>query len=204
VKIHKTSHVLIPIWWKNGGDGVLSTMSNLYNVFHCHIIWVIRWKKTMKKNKKQRNEQPWTLVQTLVLQTMKLFLKKIQTNCFPSKLVPFSMNHNLICLQPKPLSKGLGTNLKFFTNGNVQFHWALFLGPLSKMALSLWHHILGLENVAPKKPPLKKRGHQFAIKLQLDFLSYKFGFPFNCVDSNIFDALSCLWYAYFILIIKYW
>jgi len=129
---------------------------------------------------------------------------KIQTNCFPSKLVPFSMNHNLICLQPKPLTKGLGTNLKFFTNGNVQFHWALFLGPLLKMALSLWHHILGLENVAPKKPPLKKWGHQFATKLQLDFLSYKFGLPFNCVDSNIFNALSCLWYAYFILIIKYW
>ncbi len=82
VKIHKTTLVLIPIWWKNGGDGVLSTMSNLYNVFHCHIIWIIRWKKTMKKKKKQRNEQPWTLVQTLVLQTMKLFFFKSRPTVF--------------------------------------------------------------------------------------------------------------------------
>jgi hypothetical protein len=46
------------------------------------------------------------------------------------------LNHNLICLGFGHLSKGLGTNLKFVTNKNVQFHWPLLLGPLSKVALN--------------------------------------------------------------------
>jgi len=35
------------------------------------------------------------------------------------------------------LFKGLGTNLKLLTIRNVRFHWNLFLGPLSKVALNL-------------------------------------------------------------------
>jgi hypothetical protein len=46
------------------------------------------------------------------------------------------INHNLICLGFGPSSKGLGVILKFLTNRNVQFHWTLLLGPLSKVALN--------------------------------------------------------------------
>jgi hypothetical protein len=51
--------------------------------------------------------------------------------------MPCKLNHNLICLSPEPLSKGLGTILKLLTNRNAQFHWTLLLGPLSKVALSV-------------------------------------------------------------------
>jgi hypothetical protein len=97
-------------------------------------------KKTMKKNKKQKNEQPQTLAYTLVLQTMSspissfYFSKPIG---FPSKMMPCKLNHNLICLGLEFLSEGLGTNLKLLTNRNAQFHWTLLLGPLSKVALSV-------------------------------------------------------------------
>ncbi len=88
----------------------------------------------------QEEKKPWTLAYILVLQTMSSPL-----NCFfwfgpigvPSKMMPCTLNHNLICLGLGPLSKGLGTNLKFLTNRNAQFHWTLLLGPLSKVALRL-------------------------------------------------------------------
>jgi hypothetical protein len=51
--------------------------------------------------------------------------------------MPCKPNHNLICLSPESLSKGLGTNLKLLTNRNAQFHWTLLLGALSTVALSV-------------------------------------------------------------------
>jgi hypothetical protein len=100
----------------------------------------------MEESKKQKNEQPWTLTYTLVLQTMSYPLSSFffcLDQLVPSKMMPCKLNHNLICLNLVSLSKGLGTNLKFLTNRNAQFHWTLFLGPLSKVGLSLvcekWH-----------------------------------------------------------------
>jgi hypothetical protein len=55
---------------------------------------------------------------------------------FLSKMMSCILNHNLICLSPGPLSKGLGTNLKLLTNRNAQFHWTLLFGPLTEVALS--------------------------------------------------------------------
>jgi hypothetical protein len=94
----------------------------------------------LKKRKKQRNEQPWTLVYTLILQTMSCPFK-----CyfwfgpidFPSKMMSCRLNHNLIRFGLGPLSKCLGTNLKLSTNKNVWVHWTLLLGPLSKMVLNI-------------------------------------------------------------------
>jgi hypothetical protein len=54
---------------------------------------------------------------------------------FPSKMMPCKLNHNLICFDLEPLSKGLGTNLKLLTNRKNQFHWTLLLGPLVKVAI---------------------------------------------------------------------
>jgi hypothetical protein len=51
---------------------------------------------------------------------------------FPSKMMPCKSQFDYFGLGPS--SKGLGTNLKFLTNRNAQFHWTLFLGPLSKVA----------------------------------------------------------------------
>ncbi len=122
---------------KNGGASVLSTMSSIHSM---STILNKGKKKTMKKNKKQKNEQPQTLAYTLVLQTMSspissfFFSKPIG---FPSKMMPCKLNHNLICLGLEFLSEGLGTNLKLLTNRNAQFHWTLLLGPLSKVALSV-------------------------------------------------------------------
>jgi len=94
-------------------------------------------KKIMERNKKERNWQPWTLIYTLVFQTMSFPLNifyLFKPIGFPSKMVPCKLNHHLICLDPRPLFKGLGTNLKFLTNRNVRFHWTLLLRPLTKVA----------------------------------------------------------------------
>jgi hypothetical protein len=129
---------------KNGGVGVLSTMPSIHKyVFQFHRIWTTRVKENNEeeqKTKRQKNEQPWTLAYTLVLQTMSFPL-----SCcfwfgpigFPSKMMPCRLNHNSICLGPRSLSKVLGTNLKLLTNKNAWFHWALILGPLSKVALRI-------------------------------------------------------------------
>jgi len=85
-------------------------------------------KKKGKKNckkKKKKHEQPWTLIYTLVLQTMSFPLSSFfwfTPIGFLSKMMPCKLNHNFICLGPRPLSKGLVTNLKLLTNKNVQFH----------------------------------------------------------------------------------
>jgi hypothetical protein len=66
---------------------------------------------------------------TLVLQTMSYPLSSFfgsRPISFPSKLMSCRLNHDLICLGPRPLSKGLGTNLKLLTNSNARFH-----GPFS-------------------------------------------------------------------------
>jgi hypothetical protein len=96
-------------------------------------------KRNMRK-KKWKNEQPWTLACTLVLQTMTspwrgVFFLSISIN-FPSKMMPCKLNHNLICLCIGSLSIGLETDLKLLTNRNVQFHWTLLLEPLSKVPLT--------------------------------------------------------------------
>jgi hypothetical protein len=124
---------------KNGGVGVLSTMSSIHKcIFHSHRIWTTRVKKNNEEE--QKNEQPWTLAYTLVLHTM-----SFPWSCFfwfgpigfPSKMMPCRLNHNLICLGPRPLSKVLGTSLKLLTNRNAWFHWAPVLGPLFKVALKI-------------------------------------------------------------------
>jgi hypothetical protein len=74
---------------------------------------------------------------TLVLQTMSSPLSSFfgsRPISFPSKLMSCRLNHDLICLGPRPLSKGLGTNLKLLTNSNARFHGTFLLGPLSKVA----------------------------------------------------------------------
>jgi hypothetical protein len=79
----------------------------------------------MEKNKKERNEQPWTLPYTLVFQTISSplsFFFWYGSIGFPSKMMPCKLNHNLICLGLGPSSEGLGINLKLLTNRNVQFH----------------------------------------------------------------------------------
>jgi hypothetical protein len=76
----------------------------------------------------------------LILKTMSSLLSSFFLSKpigFPSKIMSFKLNHNFICLRLGPLSKSLGTNLKFFTNRNVWFHWTLLLQPLSKVALKL-------------------------------------------------------------------
>jgi len=52
----------------------------------------------------------------------------------PSKTMPCKLNHNLICLGHVPSSKGLATNR------NVQFHWTLLLGAMSKVVLKNFQH----------------------------------------------------------------
>ncbi len=89
---------------------------------------------------KKKNEHPWTLGYTLVLKShelsFKLFFFVVQTNWFPSRMMPWKLKQNLNCLSLGPLFKGLGTNLKLLTNMNAQFHWTLLLGSLSKVTLS--------------------------------------------------------------------
>jgi hypothetical protein len=110
-------------------------MSSIHKcVSHFHKIWTRRIKEN-KGEKNKKNEQPWTLVYTLVLQTMSCPLKCFfwfRPIGFPSKMMQCGLNHNLICFGLEPLSKGLRTNLKFLTNRNAWFHWTLLLGPLSK------------------------------------------------------------------------
>jgi hypothetical protein len=125
---------------KNGWISVFSQFPQSLPCLPFSSIWIARVKKNSgKKPKKQRNEQFWTLIYTLVFQTMSSplsFFFLVWTNCFPYKIIPFKLNHNLICFGPRPLFKDLKTNLKFLTNWNVQFHWTLFLGPMSKVAFN--------------------------------------------------------------------
>jgi hypothetical protein len=56
---------------ENEGAGVLSIMSSIHSMFSTITEFKQqRYKKTRKKNKKVKNEQPWTLAYTLVLQIM--------------------------------------------------------------------------------------------------------------------------------------
>jgi hypothetical protein len=69
--------------------------------------------------------------------------------------MPYRLNQYLICLGLGSLSKGLGTNLKFLTNKIVQFHWTPLLGPLSKVALSVWLiDQMTIQNFENKKIPI--------------------------------------------------
>ncbi len=77
------------------------------------------------KRKQKKNEQPWTLAYTLnslhspnhELSLKLCFVFLVWTNWFPSKVMQFRLNQNLIYLVPGPLSKlGLGTNLKLLIN----------------------------------------------------------------------------------------
>jgi len=64
----------------------------------------------MKKNNKQKHEQPWTLTYTLVLQTMGSPLSSFFFVCskpigLPSKMMPCKQNHKWICIGLGPLFK---------------------------------------------------------------------------------------------------
>jgi hypothetical protein len=92
----------------------------------------------MKKKKKNKEKQNWTLAYTLVLQIMsyKLFFL-VRTNWFSFQNDTCKLNHNLICFGLGLLFKSLETNLKLLTNRNAQFHWTLLLEPLFNVALKL-------------------------------------------------------------------
>jgi hypothetical protein len=62
-----------------------------------------------------------------------------------SKMIPFKLNHNLICFGYGSLFKGLGTIIKLLTNMIVWFHWTLLLGPLFKVALNMFLPIKNLK-----------------------------------------------------------
>jgi len=92
-----------------------------------------QWKRTNNNNKEMSNLGP--SFTTLVLRITLNFCFWSGPIDFPFKMVPFKLNHNLICLCPGVLSKYLWTNLKLLTNKNTQFHWTLLLGGLYKVAL---------------------------------------------------------------------
>jgi len=50
--------------------------------------------------------------------SIKLFFLLFGPIGFPFKMMPCKLNHNLICLNPGPSSKGLGKNLKFLIDKN--------------------------------------------------------------------------------------
>jgi hypothetical protein len=102
--------------------------------------------KNIKKQWKRKKMKKWATFHLSLhfgspnnVLSFKLFFL-VQTNWFPSKMMPCKLNQNLICLDPEPLCKGVETNLKLLTNRNAWFHWTLLLGVLSKVALSL--HVL--------------------------------------------------------------
>jgi hypothetical protein len=103
----------------------------------------------VKKIKNWKNEQPWTLICTFILQTMSSLLNYYfwsKPIGFPFKMMPCKLNHNIICLGPKSLFKCLGTNLKLLTNRNVRFHLTLLLGALFKVVIKIifWFNVLGI------------------------------------------------------------
>jgi hypothetical protein len=98
----------------------------------------------MERNKKQKKEQPRTLSYILVLRIMSsslscfffFFFFLCKTIGFTTQMLSFKQIHNLNCLDHRPLSKDLGTNLKLLINKTAWFHCTLLLGPLSEVALS--------------------------------------------------------------------
>jgi hypothetical protein len=72
--------------------------------------------------------------------SLKLFFFSFGPIGFPSKTMPCKLNHNLICLGPIPSFEGLATNLKLLTKRNVQFHWNLLVGAMSKVTLKNFQH----------------------------------------------------------------
>jgi len=133
---------------KNWGAGLLSTISSIHSMFFMVCLPFSQnlsnkgkrkhsEKEPPEKKKKQRNEQPWTLAYTLVLQKLSSHL----TLAFsPDQLVcPPQWCHSTksqFDCGPEPSFKGLGTNVKLLTNTNAWYHWTLLLGTLSKVALS--------------------------------------------------------------------
>jgi hypothetical protein len=76
---------------KNGGVGMLFTMSSIDSIFSIFIKFEQQGGKTNNEKKKQnkwRNEQPCTLTYTLILQTMSFHL----SSCFLSKPISFLQN----------------------------------------------------------------------------------------------------------------
>jgi hypothetical protein len=142
--IHLVSTLNIPNWyWVLFKPlGVLSTMFSIHRcIFHSHRIWATRVKKNSEEEE-PKNSKKWTnLDPSLNFDSSnhelscKLVFFGSRSISSPSKMMPCKLNHNLICLHPGPLSKNLGTNLKFLTNKNAWFHWTLLHGPLSKVTL---------------------------------------------------------------------
>jgi len=80
-------------------------------------------------------------------------------------MMPFKLNHNFICLGLIPSSKGLATNLKLLTYRNVQFHWTLLLGAMSKVTLKNFQHttidmVLVTKSNFDNKPKTKENNKQ--------------------------------------------
>jgi hypothetical protein len=123
---------------------VLLTMFSIHeHVFYPHKIWATRLKIKKLKKATKKNEQPWILAYNLIFQTMSSLWSSFFGSGLigsPSKMMSCKLNHNLICLGPRPSSKVLGTNLKLLTNRNAWFHKTLLLAALSKVTLRLAGH----------------------------------------------------------------
>ncbi len=118
---------------KNEGAATVFSIHNMLFI-------LTKFEQSQKKTKKQKNEQPWTLVYTLVFQIMSSpfnFFFWSRPNDFLSKMIPCKINHDFNCLGPGPLSKSLRTKLKLLINRNASYHRTLLLKPLSKVGLNI-------------------------------------------------------------------
>jgi len=115
-------------------------------------------KKTLKNNEsneKQWKKQPWTLAYILVLQAMSSPFSSIfgpdQLNFPPKWCHVYATSIWLqLVLDLGSSFKGLGCNLWLSTNKNAPFCWALDLGPLFKVALSITsQNIIYINSLCP-------------------------------------------------------
>jgi hypothetical protein len=66
VRIHKTGYVN----FRNGQNGGALTMCSIHSMSSILIEFEQQGSKKTMRKKKQKNEQPWSLAYTLILQTM--------------------------------------------------------------------------------------------------------------------------------------
>jgi hypothetical protein len=130
-RIHKTNHVNSKIDQKMGE--LLCFQQCLQSIDVSSILIEFEQCKKIK----WKNEQPWTLGYTLVLQTVSSCLSCFFLSGpigFPSKMMPCKLNQNLICLGSGDSCKSLGTNLKLLTKRN-------FIGPCYFDPSVKWHWV---------------------------------------------------------------
>ncbi len=131
--------------FKNGMVGVHSMMSSSIHEMFSILALQTSEKKTLKNNEsneKQWKKQPWTLAYILVLQAMSSPFSSIfgpdQLNFPPKWCHVYATSIWLqLVLDLGSSFKGLGCSLWLSTNKNAPFCWALDLGPLFKVALSI-------------------------------------------------------------------